>query len=83
MEQKCTAPFKCDKNVLENNHSVIACKDDAAGDGGDIYFGLPPQKFKGETGYADFLYTIADNDFVFRGDGDGAGECMSTSCVST
>ena len=78
MEQKCTAPFECDKNVLENNHSVIACKDDAAGDGGGIYFGLPPQKFKGETGYADFLYTIADNDFVFRGDGDGAGDLSAT-----
>ena len=78
MEQKCTAPFECDKNVLENKHSVIACKDDAAGDGGGIYFGLPPQKFKGETGYADFLYTIADNDFVFRGDGDGAGDLSAT-----
>ena len=31
------------------------------------YYGLDAMELLGEEGYADFLYAIADNDFVNRG----------------
>ena len=78
MYQKCNAPFECDDFIRENKQSLIACKGGAAGDAGELYFGLTPQDFKGTTGYADFLFAIADNDFVFRQSGEGGGYLRAT-----
>ena len=63
---KCAAPFSCDESIITDTFSVMACP------GGDpaanaTYFGIPSMALLGENGYADFLYAIADNDFVNRG----------------
>ena len=66
MVDKCAAPFSCDESIITDTFSVMACP------GGDpaanaTYFGIPSMALLGENGYADFLYAIADNDFVNRG----------------
>ena len=76
---KCASPFECDKRIVEDRFSVMACPGDPQES--DFYFGLEPMDFVGETGYADFLYSIVDNDFVFRADSnatDAEGELKST-----
>jgi hypothetical protein len=75
----CSTPFLCDKRIVEDKFSVMACPGDPQEK--DYYFGLEPMEFVGETGYADFLYSIVDNDFVFRTDSNNAdaqGELKST-----
>ena len=44
----------------------MACPGDEPGANAS-YFGIPSMELLGETGYADFLYAIADNGFVNRG----------------
>jgi len=76
---KCSAPFECDERIVADKFSVMACPGEPQET--DFYFGLRPMEFVGETGYADFLYSIVDNDFVFRTDSndtDAQGELKDT-----
>ena len=71
MTQKCALPFACPQVVLSNRTSIMGCPSEAQ-DGGDLfYFGLEPS----ESGrYRDFLYSLAQKGFLYRG-----GQVVPTS----
>jgi len=76
---KCAPPFKCHDSVLENDYSVMSCRGPVQETG--FFFGLPVMNFLGQKGFADFLYSITDNDFLFRADSpqlDTKGELKNT-----
>ena len=56
--------FDCDESIKQTNHSAIACIGEDENNAS--FFGIPPLEFNGNTGYADFLYAIADNSFLYR-----------------
>ena len=76
VESRCKKPFQCEDEVIDNVFSVMSCPGRAQEQGS--VFGLFPASFLGATGYADFLYSITDNEYVFRNDSRGQGELRDT-----
>jgi hypothetical protein len=71
VKSKCLAPYQCDNDTLLSPELTISCR-------GDIEvekeaFGINVSRFQGDRGYADFLFSLTDNPFLFRG-----GEVRST-----
>jgi hypothetical protein len=65
VREKCDpSTYVCDNQTLIEVHSIMSCLKNA--DDNVTFFGLEPTDFNGATGYADFLSSIADNDFVYR-----------------
>jgi hypothetical protein len=61
---KCKYPFQC--GYLEPQ-SLISCSESDT-NSNETHFGLNPMTFQSNVGYSDFLYTIADNEYVYRDD---------------
>jgi len=65
VQDKCDASvYNCDGQILDSVESIMSCLDTAGSN--TTFFGLDPTVLNGETGYADFLSSIADNAFVYR-----------------
>lgn len=75
-DSKCAVPYLCSEEVLEDPAMTMACPGGAKREG--TVFGLAPNKFNSMIGYADFLYSITDNSFLFR-----EGQVMPTSTFIT
>jgi len=65
---KCSPPFECRDEVLQKPElAVYTCPgDDVESDSTEKHFGLSLSKFQGQPVYADLLYSLANNPFVFR-----------------
>lgn len=59
------APFYCDSEIRHMPEATMACAGEPLED--EPSFGLQPMRFHG-VGFADFLYSITDNPFLFRSD---------------
>ena len=82
IDDKCLMPFECDASVLMNKQSVMACPGDPAHE--STYFGLAPLNFEGQLGYADFLYSVIDNEIVYRSNEvDGGGIMFTDSFIDS
>ena len=90
--QTCALPYGCEAAVLERAEMTLSCRGPHKTNGS--YFGILPSSFGGETGYADFLFSLTDNPFLYR-DGKVRGvrrflhscvcvvcQCLSVSCLS-
>jgi hypothetical protein len=67
----CVAPFQCSDDVLNKPELTLSCTGDPITE--QSYSGLQPIEFKG-MGFADFLFSITDQDYIFRD-----GQIQSTS----
>lgn len=63
--RKCTYPNECDDEVLQDASMLMSCKGEAVTTENNRTFGLAPVEF-GDTGFADFLFSITDQPYVFR-----------------
>ncbi|EKX42859.1 hypothetical protein GUITHDRAFT_140993 [Guillardia theta CCMP2712] len=77
IQQKCAAPFLCSAATLSEPTSLISCPMESSSL--SVFFGLKPVDFSGSMGYSDFLYSITENDFLYRSNSDGQGEILMTS----
>ena len=68
--------YACDDATISNIESISTCL--GKGNQSEMYFGLSPQTFQGQTGYSDFLATMADNAFV--GSTEGGKKILSPCC---
>jgi len=59
----CTLPFTCSDNVMQNSEATLSCAGSPVLD--EREFGLEPQVFE-NVGFADFLFSITDTQFLFR-----------------
>ena len=78
IESHCEAPSKCKRSLFEDDAGVLSCHGNP--EERATFFGLDPVRFlttigrdtasgpEEEIGYADFLYAITDQDFIFRQD---------------
>ncbi len=64
-ERKCAYPNQCEDNVVTNASSIMSCKGEPVTTAGPKTFGLAPIQF-GEIGFADFLFSVTDQRYVFR-----------------
>ena len=65
IKSKCQAPYQCDAMTLSNPKFTVSCP-------GELQvkseaFGINSSEFQGRRGYADFLFSLTDNPFLFRG----------------
>jgi hypothetical protein len=72
VSSKCVSPWKCPNSVLERPELTVSCVGMQQVEG--EAFGINASDFEGSVGYADFLFSITDNPFLYRG-----GEVKSTS----
>jgi hypothetical protein len=65
MRERCTYPYQCQAMEPE---AIMSCGggEKHAAKNMSKYFGLEPMVFQEKTGYADFLYSIADVEYVYR-----------------
>ena len=70
--QTCAPPYGCEAAVLLSAEKTLSCRGPQKTNGS--YFGILPSSFGGETGYADFLFSLTDNPFLYR---DGKVRGMS------
>ena len=65
VRDKCDpSTYVCDDQTLSSVYSVMSCLDDVVNT--EPFFGRVPTDFNGATGYSDFLFSIADNAYVYR-----------------
>jgi len=64
LKLKCASPFECDEALVESSHEVLNCPGDLKEEG--RVFGRDPIVVDGQTGYADLLYSVVDNGYLFR-----------------
>jgi hypothetical protein len=62
---KCQFPYLCDEALLNHPELVVSCQGESQISGES--FGINPIEFEGTVGYADFLFSLTDNPFLFRG----------------
>jgi len=62
----CSSPYQCSESVLEQPELTVACSGDPFTTG-DTAFGIEFQSFQGDDVVVDFLYSLTDNPFLFRG----------------
>ena len=72
IRSKCEAPWTCMEEVLQKPELTVSCPGDVQNN--ETAFGIDPTEFQQTIGYADFLFSLTDNPFLFRG-----GEVRSTS----
>jgi hypothetical protein len=63
----CGSPFSCSADVLSRPEFTMSCKGGFVE--GRTQFGLESIEFQGSVGFADLLFSITDNDFIFRDGG--------------
>jgi len=63
---KCAPPYLCTDSVLTHPESTVSCPGHKVVNG--TWFGLSSSDFGGRLGYADFLFSLTDNPFLFRQD---------------
>ena len=71
VKSKCLAPYQCDNDTLLSPELTVSCRGDLEVE--KDAFGIQASEFQGDRGYADFLFSLTDNPFLFRG-----GEVRST-----
>jgi len=74
---RCSRPFECDENVMSSAFSVMSCP--GAEPDSELAFGLKPIELLGAKGYADFLYSLTDSQFVSRNNSAGQQALQDTS----
>ena len=62
--QTCALPYGCEAEVLQRAEKTLSCRGGEKTNGS--YFGIVPSSFGGEIGYADFLFSLTDNPFLYR-----------------
>ena len=62
----CAYPYACSNTVLEEKKRTLACNGKAYGEG-ESSFGLEYSKFQGDFVITDFLFSLTENPFLFRG----------------
>jgi len=62
----CAYPYACSNTVLEEKKRTLACSGKAYGEG-ESSFGLEYSKFQGDFVITDFLFSLTENPFLFRG----------------
>lgn len=60
---KCQAPYQCDVELLAKPELIISCPGESIT---TASFGINSTDFQGDTGYADFLFSLTDSPFLFR-----------------
>jgi hypothetical protein len=63
-EDLCAAPYHCSDQVMQQAHTSLACAGAAQSKG--TTFGINSSSFDGRVGFADFLFSLTDNPFLFR-----------------
>lgn len=71
VKSKCLAPYQCDNYTLLSPELTVSCRGELEVE--KEAFGIQASEFQGDRGYADFLFSLTDNPFLFRG-----GEVRST-----
>lgn len=72
--EKCSEPFECDADTLRAEQRLIACRGEDL-EVEDVLFGQA-YSFSNERGWPEFLFSITDNEVLFRGD-----QLMPTSAI--
>mmetsp|Transcript_21274 Transcript_21274/g.46660 ORF Transcript_21274/g.46660 Transcript_21274/m.46660 type:complete len:1658 (-) Transcript_21274:219-5192(-) len=72
VRENCVYPRICDDKLVKDPHTLFSCPGQPQTDG--TFFGLEPVKFMGRTGFAEYLYSLTDNQFLPRD-----GEVLPTS----
>jgi len=62
----CAYPYACSPEVAEERKRTLACSGPQYGEG-ESSFGLDYAKFQGDYVVTDFLFSLTDNPFLFRG----------------
>ena len=73
---RCSRPFECDQEVHSSVFSVMSCP--GAEPDSEPAFGLKPIELLGAKGYADFLYSLTDTEFVSRNNSEGEQALQDT-----
>lgn len=66
LSAKCAHPYQFPEPVLTRPENTVSCP--GPREVNDTWFGILPSDFGGRRGYADMLFSLSDNPFLFRDD---------------